>query len=153
VHEWCWCRDPADLPAGGVERLAAARDRHRALAGTAKGRDRHVRLVEREMLVHLVGDDERVIRGRELDNEMECLARKDRSGRIVRIVDEDEASALRSARAGGVDILVLDDLGEHRLSSDDLTRAARWCAAQILRDSASRSASHHRMPKRAWARS
>jgi hypothetical protein len=46
-------------------------------------------------------------------------------------------SALRSARAGGVDIVVLDDLGEHRLSSDDLTRSARWCAAQILRDSAS----------------
>jgi hypothetical protein len=45
--------------------------------------------------------------------------------------------ALRSARERGVDIVVLDDLGEHRVSDESLAQAVRWCAAQILDSAAS----------------
>jgi hypothetical protein len=43
-------------------------------------------------------------------------------------------SALRSARERGVDIIVLD---VRRVSKDDLSHTVRWCAGQILPDSAS----------------
>jgi hypothetical protein len=40
-------------------------------------------------------------------------------------------SVLRSARERGIDIIVLDDLGESRLPEGELSRALEWCARLI----------------------
>ncbi len=82
---------PAGLPPGEREGLPGGRDRHRALGGAREGRDRHVRAVEDEVLVHLVGDDDRVVPVREPHDLVEHLTREHRTGRVVRIVDEDHA--------------------------------------------------------------
>jgi hypothetical protein len=46
-------------------------------------------------------------------------------------------AALRSARERDIDIVVLDDLGEDRVSHENLARAAQWCAAHIADSSGS----------------
>jgi hypothetical protein len=59
---------------------------------------------ERQVLVDLVGDDERVVLMGEFDDEFEGLAAEDGSGRVVRIIDQDEA---RAARDGGAKLVVI----------------------------------------------
>lgn len=60
--------------------------------------------VEGEVLVHLVGDDERVVTVRQLDDELERLTREDGARGIVGIVDEDDAGAVGD---GGAEIVVV----------------------------------------------
>ena len=83
--------DPADLPAGERERLAARRDRDRAVAHPGQRRDRHVLTVEHEVLVDLVGDDEQVVldrRGRR--SGASSAAREHLARRVVRRVQQDQ---------------------------------------------------------------
>jgi hypothetical protein len=41
-------------------------------------------------------------------------------------------TTLRAARERGADIVLLDDLGDHRLPAADLARAASWCAQKVI---------------------
>ena len=69
-----------------------------------QGRDRAMRHPEGEVLVDLVGDDDRVVAGRELDHEFEDLVVEHRARRVVRRVDDDEPGAVgdRGAQFVGV---------------------------------------------------
>ena len=59
---------------------------------------------KREVLVHLVGDDDRVVASRELDDELEDLVVEHHAGRVVRRVHDDEPGAVgdRGAQLVGV---------------------------------------------------
>ena len=99
--------EPADLPAGEAEGLAAARDGDRALARAGQAsRSGCARRAHREgqVLVDLVGDDEGVVLVGELDDEFEGLAVEHRAGRVVRGVDQDDAGAVGDGVAQLVEI-------------------------------------------------
>ena len=45
-------------------------------------------------------------------------------------------TTLQSARERGVDIVLLDDLGDRTVSAAELSRAARWCAHRVIETAA-----------------
>ena len=79
-------RDPADLPPGEGERLACGADRQRPLAhpGQRGQGDVGPVVVERHVLVDLVGDHDEVVLDRHLGDRGQLLARQDRACRVVR---------------------------------------------------------------------
>ena len=88
--------EPADLPAGGRERLAARADRDGAVGHARQGRHRHVLgVVEDEVLVDLVGDDPGVVLARERRDELELGPGEDLAGRVVRRVEQHEPGPRR----------------------------------------------------------
>ena len=90
---------PADLPAGGGERLAGRRDRQGALAHPRQRRDRHVLdAVERQVLVDLVGDDPGVVLPGQRADQVELGPREDLARRVVRSVEQHQPRPRRERR-------------------------------------------------------
>ena len=87
--------DPADLPPGERERLAARRDGEGALAHPGQRRERDVLALEHEVLVHLVGHRDEVVLDAELRDHLELGAREHLAGRVVRRVQQQHARARR----------------------------------------------------------
>ena len=86
--------DPADLPSGGAERLAAARDGQRAFPHPRQVRHRDVlATVEDEVLVDLVGHHQQVVLERDLGDGEHLGVGEHLPGRVVRGVQQDEARA------------------------------------------------------------
>lgn len=80
----CQCREPAHLSARGVERGAAARDCHGALAlFLQRGRRDVLQVVTDEVLEHLAGDERDVELEHKAADELEFIAGEKRAGRIV----------------------------------------------------------------------
>ena len=99
-HQGLGSAEPADLPAGGAERLAARRDRQRPLGHARQGGERDVaRAREDEVLVDLVGDDDQVALDRHVGDEVELLAVEHLAGRVVRRVEQDQPGGRRDRRA------------------------------------------------------
>ena len=76
---------PADLPAGGRERLAGGGDPHRPLSHSGEGGQRQVLgVVEGQMLVHLVADDQHIVLHGQLRDRGKIISIQHRAGGIVR---------------------------------------------------------------------
>ena len=86
---------PADLPPGERERLAARRDRERALAHPGQRRERDVLALEHEVLVDLVGHRDEVVLDAELRDHLELGAREHLAGRVVGRVQQQHAGTRR----------------------------------------------------------
>lgn len=115
-----------------IDYRAAERDREaeraRMLASEVD-RERELRLVR-----DLAGPTlQRIAEGSEPDpvavRGLEAALRDVIRGRSLMI--EPLPSALRMVRERGVDVTVLDDLGERELSHEQLVRAAGWCAERV----------------------
>ena len=57
-----------------------------------------MRHTKRQVFVHLVGDHDRVVFVRQLDEQLERLAPEHRAHRVVGIVDQDEAGTVGDRR-------------------------------------------------------
>jgi len=94
-HQFGRRLDPADLPAGEGERLACRADRYGPLAHAGELGDRHVLAVEDQVLVDLVGDHEQVALDGQVRDRGDLAGGEDRTGRVVRGVEQDEPGAHR----------------------------------------------------------
>ena len=78
---------------------------------------------EREVFVHLIRDDQRVVLVRELDNQLQSLPGKYRAGRVVRIVHDDQSGAIGHGGAQGVEVGLEVGSTQRNRSMDAATQA------------------------------
>ncbi len=90
-----WPAGPSDLPAGAVEHLGRAGDGDRALGHAVEAGQRQVllalRAVKHQVLVHLIGDHQKVGCHRDLCDGRQLRRAQHRAGRVVRRVDDQRA--------------------------------------------------------------
>jgi hypothetical protein len=88
--------DEADLPAGQVEDLAGRADLDRPLAHARQRDQRHVPPpVEHDVFPDLVADGDGIEPDAEAGEKLEVGRRRDRRGRVQRVVEEHDLGALR----------------------------------------------------------
>ena len=91
--------DPPDLPPGHREGLSRRGDRDRAVLRAGQGRGRPVRGIEGQVLVDLVGDDQRVMPRRLVDDRLQHVGSEHQTGGVVRGVHEHQPGPRGEGRA------------------------------------------------------
>ena len=96
-HEFRRAGQPADLPTREGERLPGGRDGERSLGGTGQRCHGYVPGTKRQVLIHLIGEDDGVVLDGQAHHFAQHLHREHGAGRVVRIVDDDHLGARAEA--------------------------------------------------------